>query len=278
VCRIEEEHLWESKQLGAHSPHVLLNTLVYFNTKHFMLQTPAEHLALSFSHIMKHWKKTSSPSGKQGRSVYLRYYSPAQSSTHALITLLQWVVFRAVPDLFFPIRPQLDFAGFGMTNPAGAGFRLFKSGVTIRLRWDFCRSRISARFRKNAGTEIQYSPSFSALLACFNIPLMMSCVMFSVPLELNCVVKKLLTHSLTHWSGTLNLTHLNSTCVISELILLLFSVFVRTFASSPCKSNCFEFLESYSPCLEFSSLTLFATLQHPVHSSASLSSGRPGVW
>jgi len=25
---------------------------------------------------------------------------------------------RAVPDLFFPIRPEPDFAGFGMTNPA----------------------------------------------------------------------------------------------------------------------------------------------------------------
>ena len=39
VTRIEEEHLWESKQLGAHSPHVLLNTLVYFNTKYFQLKT-----------------------------------------------------------------------------------------------------------------------------------------------------------------------------------------------------------------------------------------------
>jgi len=28
---------------------------------------------------------------------------------------------RAVPDLFFPIRLEPDFAGFGMTNPAGAG-------------------------------------------------------------------------------------------------------------------------------------------------------------
>ena len=34
------------------------------------------------------------------------------------------VITRAVPDLFFPIRPKPDFAGFGMTNPAGtrAGF------------------------------------------------------------------------------------------------------------------------------------------------------------
>lgn len=78
VCRIEEEHLWEAKQLGAHSPHVLLNTLIYFNTKHFMLRTAEEHLGLSFSHIMKHWKKTSTPAGKPGRSVYLRYYAPSQ--------------------------------------------------------------------------------------------------------------------------------------------------------------------------------------------------------
>jgi len=31
------------------------------------------------------------------------------------------IAIRAVPDLFFPIRPEPDFAGFGMTNPAGAG-------------------------------------------------------------------------------------------------------------------------------------------------------------
>ncbi|KAL4233534.1 hypothetical protein ACF0H5_008215 [Mactra antiquata] len=81
VCRIEEEHLWESKQLGAHSPHVLLNSLVYFNTKYFMLKTSDDHLKLSFTHIMKHWKKTASGRGSgtgpnAGRSVYLRYYCP----------------------------------------------------------------------------------------------------------------------------------------------------------------------------------------------------------
>ncbi|XP_013409611.1 zinc finger MYM-type protein 2 [Lingula anatina] len=81
VCRIEEEHLWESKQLGAHSPYVLLNTLVYFNTKYFMLKTPADHMKLSFSHIMKHWKKTNVPTGKTpGRSVYLRYYAPTPNN------------------------------------------------------------------------------------------------------------------------------------------------------------------------------------------------------
>ena len=43
----QEEHLWESKQLGAHSPQVLLNTLVYFNTKYFQLKTVSELSELS---------------------------------------------------------------------------------------------------------------------------------------------------------------------------------------------------------------------------------------
>ncbi|XP_064627883.1 zinc finger MYM-type protein 3-like isoform X2 [Lineus longissimus] len=97
ICRIEEEHLWECKQLGAHSPHVLLNTLIYFNTRDFALKNPQEHLRLSFSHIMKHWKKTGSNSlcpspvpaniggtnaanKNAGRTVYLRYYAPAPNA------------------------------------------------------------------------------------------------------------------------------------------------------------------------------------------------------
>jgi len=35
-------------------------------------------------------------------------------------TPLEWLSVRDVPDVFFPIQPEPDFAGFGMTNPAGA--------------------------------------------------------------------------------------------------------------------------------------------------------------
>jgi len=83
VCRVSEEHLWEARLLGAHSPRVLLNTLVYFNTKYFMLHTAENHLALSFSNILKQWKKNSTVDGKPIRSVYLRYntvgFSPSQT-------------------------------------------------------------------------------------------------------------------------------------------------------------------------------------------------------
>nr|XP_022917204.1 zinc finger MYM-type protein 3-like [Onthophagus taurus] len=74
VTRVEEEHLWECKQLGAHSPLVLLNTLMFFNTKHFGLTTVEEHFQLSFSHIMKHWKRH--PSQPGSRNVLLRFYPP----------------------------------------------------------------------------------------------------------------------------------------------------------------------------------------------------------
>lgn len=85
VTRIEEEHLWESKQLGAHSPQVLLNTLIYFNAKFFMMKTMDDHTKLSFTHIMKHWKKggTATPANKnppapgEKRTTLLRYYPPA---------------------------------------------------------------------------------------------------------------------------------------------------------------------------------------------------------
>lgn len=76
LCRIEEEHLWESKQLGAHSPFVLLNTLIYFHTKHFILKTAQEHMALSFAQILKHWKKGVPVKGQAaaGKNVSLRFY------------------------------------------------------------------------------------------------------------------------------------------------------------------------------------------------------------
>lgn len=108
MTRIEEEHLWESKQLGAHSPYVLLSTLMFFNTKHFNLtvsfhiscycssgtlkaprfcypeyklfQTVEEHMQLSFTHIMKHWKRnpnaTGGPKAPGSRNVLLRFYPP----------------------------------------------------------------------------------------------------------------------------------------------------------------------------------------------------------
>ena len=43
-----EEELWVDEKLGSHSPQVLLNTLVYFNTKLF-------HLTVRFTSLRVIW-------------------------------------------------------------------------------------------------------------------------------------------------------------------------------------------------------------------------------
>ena len=70
--RINEETLWNAKQLGAHSPYILLSTLIYFNAKHFQLKTIENHKALAFCRIQKHIRKMGS-----GRAMFLRYYPGA---------------------------------------------------------------------------------------------------------------------------------------------------------------------------------------------------------
>lgn len=49
--RVEEAFLWSSRQLGEHSPSVLLRSLVYLNTKYFGLRTVEQHMRLSFGNV-----------------------------------------------------------------------------------------------------------------------------------------------------------------------------------------------------------------------------------
>uniref|UniRef100_A0A8C2IX19 Si:ch211-266o15.1 n=1 Tax=Cyprinus carpio TaxID=7962 RepID=A0A8C2IX19_CYPCA len=64
--RVEEEYLWECKQLGALSPIVLLNTLLFFGAKLLNLKTIEEHRRLAFSNV-SHCSKTT----KNGMTAYL---------------------------------------------------------------------------------------------------------------------------------------------------------------------------------------------------------------
>ncbi|KAM3858577.1 zinc finger MYM-type protein 4-like [Diretmus argenteus] len=70
--RVEEEYLWECKQLGAYSPIVLLNTLLFFCCKYFGFSTVEEHRRLSFAHVMRCTK--TSPNNT--KTTFLRFYPP----------------------------------------------------------------------------------------------------------------------------------------------------------------------------------------------------------
>ncbi|XP_066532044.1 zinc finger MYM-type protein 4 isoform X2 [Hoplias malabaricus] len=66
--RVEESFLWECKQLGALSPFVLLNTLLFFSIKLLNLKTVEQHQRLSFSNITRCSRTT-----QQGTTSYLRF-------------------------------------------------------------------------------------------------------------------------------------------------------------------------------------------------------------
>ncbi|XP_075691807.1 zinc finger MYM-type protein 3 [Rhinoderma darwinii] len=75
--RVEEEHLWDCKQLGVYSPYVLLNTLMFFNTKFFGLRTAEEHMQLSFTNVIRHSRKCTTSRGTS-KVVSVRYYPPVR--------------------------------------------------------------------------------------------------------------------------------------------------------------------------------------------------------
>jgi len=78
--------------------------------------------------------------------------------THSRSNLCHSIVsgMYSVSNLIFDRKNQLDILGWDYLM--SGEYWLFKSGKTIRLRWDFCRSQISAGFGKSA--KIRYSTSF----------------------------------------------------------------------------------------------------------------------
>ncbi|XP_010796035.1 zinc finger MYM-type protein 4-like, partial [Notothenia coriiceps] len=75
--RVEEEFLWECKQLGAYSPIVLLNTLLFFCCKYFGFTTVEQHRQLSFAHVMR-CTKTNHDNSK---NTFLRFYPPNEAES-----------------------------------------------------------------------------------------------------------------------------------------------------------------------------------------------------
>uniref|UniRef100_A0A3B4YN85 Zinc finger MYM-type protein 4-like n=1 Tax=Seriola lalandi dorsalis TaxID=1841481 RepID=A0A3B4YN85_SERLL len=67
--RVEESYLWECKQLGAYSPIVLLNTLLFFCTKTFHFTTLAQHQSLSFINFTRRSKACN----RTGKVHYLQH-------------------------------------------------------------------------------------------------------------------------------------------------------------------------------------------------------------
>ncbi|KAL2099261.1 hypothetical protein ACEWY4_005741 [Coilia grayii] len=81
--RVEEEYLWQCKQLGAYSPIVLLSTLLFFAAKLLRLATLAQHRRLAFAHVSRHTRTTHA-----GKTAYLRFRIPGLEQEPAAVLSL----------------------------------------------------------------------------------------------------------------------------------------------------------------------------------------------
>uniref|UniRef100_A0A3B4BJ72 TRASH domain-containing protein n=1 Tax=Periophthalmus magnuspinnatus TaxID=409849 RepID=A0A3B4BJ72_9GOBI len=93
--RVEESFMWECKQLGAYSPIVLLNTLLFFCCKHFGFRTVAQHRQLSFAHVMRCTKTDPS----NNKTTFLRFYPPVQAGdTTTIRSFLSTTIVLEMPE------------------------------------------------------------------------------------------------------------------------------------------------------------------------------------
>lgn len=92
LTRIEEEHLWESQQLGAYTPTALLNTLIFFHAKYFGFVTVQSHMTMGIPYYVENLIKNKSLEAASLKSNILsKYYVPptkqngSQRKIHRLV-------------------------------------------------------------------------------------------------------------------------------------------------------------------------------------------------
>ena len=109
LSRIEEEILWESRQLGAYSPFVLLNTILFFNTKYFFLDKAESHMQLSFANVKRHAKRNIGPNGEDlGRTLFLRYYPDYHG--------LEQIIYEQGENFDNPVRCPVELYNFYLSK------------------------------------------------------------------------------------------------------------------------------------------------------------------
>ena len=108
---VTEEMLWECKQLGAHSPSTLLTTLMFFNTKYFLLKTVDQHMKLAFSKVLRQTKKN--PSNPKDKSTSIRYLKALGIHQTGQKVLIEPLVRKGVLALFCKRQDNDNFRLYG---------------------------------------------------------------------------------------------------------------------------------------------------------------------
>uniref|UniRef100_A0A671RJ86 Zinc finger MYM-type protein 4-like n=1 Tax=Sinocyclocheilus anshuiensis TaxID=1608454 RepID=A0A671RJ86_9TELE len=138
--RVEEEYLWDCKQLGAFSPGVLLNTLLYFFTKYFNYRTVEQHRRLSFGHIVR-----CSRSKGNTKVACLRFYPPKEDTSTVGVPAKKRKEEEDENDTVYEIKENAD-------NPLRCPVRLY----------EFYLSKCSPSVRQRT-TDFYLSPERSCV-------------------------------------------------------------------------------------------------------------------
>ncbi|RVE66764.1 hypothetical protein OJAV_G00110630 [Oryzias javanicus] len=128
---VEEEFLWDCKQLGVYSPITLLNTLLFFFCKYFHFTTVEQHLQLSFARL-----KTCTTS-KDGRETAILRFTPHTPSN-------QEETGEGVPAKKLRLNVSEDFLEIeeNLAIPAQCPVRLFKFYISKCSESTACRDDV----------------------------------------------------------------------------------------------------------------------------------------
>lgn len=216
--RVVESYLWECKQLGAYSPIVLLNTLLFFCTKHFGFTTLAQHQSLSFTNFTRHSK----PGKRAAKVDYLRYHRGGTATPHAGGCLFKRPVLRC-----FKRRMKCSRCPYLVQSISGNACNALWIRFTLLLsitrpkkspvsrRWPFFLFRAIEKEegRRSGGPWAAWKCCQPAALSCQTLRVL--------PLQM-------VRHTHTHTYRKLNNWWENQTCKATEQTLHLWPLCVLT--------------------------------------------------
>ncbi|KAM4538846.1 zinc finger MYM-type protein 4-like isoform 2-T2 [Odontesthes bonariensis] len=133
ICScVEEDFLWQCKQLGEYSPVTILNTLLFFCFKYFGLTTVDQHRQLSFARL-RSCTKTNEDNTK---TTVLRFYPPTSSDNKESDA-------EGVPAK----KPKLDELGEDFLEMTGNAEYLLRCPVRL---YEFYLSKCSESVRQSS--------------------------------------------------------------------------------------------------------------------------------
>ncbi|KAL7667517.1 hypothetical protein ACOME3_010666 [Neoechinorhynchus agilis] len=130
--RINEEILWKSYMLGAHSPRTLLNTLFYINIKCFLILNIQDHYDLTFANVRRHVKRWVVPIDSEDQKLNESESSHNENQHYKEVSRQRFIRYYPTrdPDLIFE---QIEDRSFAM-HCACRIFEFYISKCPVSLR------------------------------------------------------------------------------------------------------------------------------------------------